>query len=229
MNIGGLTKTTLLDYPGHVAATVFIAGCNYRCPFCHNRELVLPDMAAGLSYIDEDEVFSFLEKRKNILSGVCISGGEPTLAAGLADFIRRIKGLGFLVKLDTNGSLPEVLATLLAEGLPDYVAMDIKHTKKQYPAACGVAAEGIEASMALLKNSGIPHEFRTTVVQGLHDEEDLLDIGEWIKGGAPWFLQAFVDSDGVIAEGLGAYGTEQMEEFVRRLTGRGVDVQLRGM
>ena len=238
MNIAGLTKTTLLDYPEHVAATIFVAGCNFRCPFCHNATLVLPDMAAP-THIDEAEVFSFLEKRKNVLSAVCISGGEPTLAAGLPSFIRQIKELGYLVKLDTNGSRPDVLAALFSEGLLDYVAMDIKHTKGQYATACGAggtAVDGgafadlgkIEASMALLRDSGIAHEFRTTVVRELHDEADLLEIGEWIKGGAPWYLQTFVDNGTVIKGGFNAYGAERMEEFSRMLSERGVDVRLRG-
>ena len=190
MLIVGLNKTTLLDYPGRVAATVFTSGCNFRCPFCHNGHLVLKPSA--LEVYSEGEVFSFLLKRRNVLKGVCITGGEPTLQADLPDFIRRVKELGYSVKLDTNGYEPEVLETLLKEKLLDYVAMDIKNCKEKYAQTVGL--EGfetgrIEKSVALLKASGIDYEFRTTVVREFHEREDLRKIGMWLSGCARLFLQ----------------------------------------
>lgn len=201
MQIVGLNKTTLLDYPGRVAATVFTGGCNFRCPFCHNGDLVLK--ASALDAYSEEEVFSFLEKRKKVLSGVCITGGEPTLQPDLAVFIQKVKELGYAVKLDTNGYKPEVLEELLQEELLDYVAMDIKNCKKKYAQTAGVAAlelGKIEKSMELLTAYGLPHEYRTTVVKEFHKKEDLEAIGRWINGRADWYLQPYRDSGEILAK-----------------------------
>lgn len=193
MKIAGLNKTTLLDYPELVAATVFTAGCNFRCPFCHNRDLV---MGEGLAYIPEEEVLAFLEKRRKVLAGVCISGGEPTLQPDLGEFIRKVKRLGYRVKLDTNGYRPEVLRELLAEDLLDYVAMDLKNCKAKYAVTAGrpeLELTKIITSVEMIKRSGIPHEFRTTVVKELHTESDLMEIGKWIGESGAACKQGNVD------------------------------------
>lgn len=236
MLIAGLNKTTLLDYPGRVAATVFAGGCNFRCPFCHNAGLVLTPSSAE-TYSEED-VFSFLSKRKNVLQGVCITGGEPTLQADLPEFIAKIKKLGYAVKLDTNGYKPEVLRDLLAAGLLDYVAMDIKNCLSKYEFTTGVESdvEKIKASVELLKSSGIDYEFRTTVVKEFHSREDLLQIGQWIKGCPKYYLQQFVESDNIIGmqgqREFHAYEKEEMELFaahVQTVVGDKCRVQLRGI
>lgn len=231
MLIVGLNKTTLLDYPGRVAATVFTGGCNFRCPFCHNGDLVLKPSA--LDVYSEEEVFSFLKKRKNVLKGVCITGGEPTLQADLPDFIRKIKELGYAVKLDTNGYEPDMLKRLLEEGLLDYVAMDIKNCREKYTQTVGLSVffpEKIERSVLLLKQSQIDYEFRTTVVKELHTKEDLLKIGEWLSGCPRFFLQQYQENEHVIqtilsdreeesgrGTGLHAYEKEEIKEIVKRL------------
>ena len=201
MIIQGFSKTSLLDYPGHVAATIFTGGCNFRCPFCHNSDLILNPMPSN--YISEEEILAFLNKRKNILSGICITGGEPTLQPDLAVFIRKVKELGYAVKLDTNGYKPEVLEALLQEELLDYVAMDIKNCKKKYAQTAGVAdleLGKIEKSMELLTAYGLPHEYRTTVVKEFHKKEDLEAIGCWINGRADWYLQPYRDSGEILAK-----------------------------
>ncbi len=201
MQIKGYNKTTLLDYPEHVAATVFTGGCNFRCPFCHNADLVLnPDGQAG---IGEEEVLAHLQKRKGFLEGVCITGGEPALQPDLPEFIGKIKELGYLVKLDTNGYSPKVLERLLGEGLLDYVAMDIKASKKNYARAAGqpqLDLGKIEESMEMLKSGKIPYEFRTTVVKGIHSIEEFDAIGGWLAGSRAYYLQAFRDSENVLAQ-----------------------------
>ena len=201
MQIKGYNKTTLLDYPEHVAATVFVGGCNFRCPFCHNADLVLnPNMQAD---IGEEEVLAHLQKRKGILEGVCITGGEPTLQPDLPEFIKKIKGLGYPVKLDTNGYCPDVLEKLLEEGLLDYAAMDIKASKENYAMAAGLPQLDIgkiEESVKLLQNGSIPYEFRTTVVKGIHTIEEFEVIGQWLRGSRGYYLQAFRDSENVLAQ-----------------------------
>ena len=205
MKIYGLTKTTLLDYPGRTACTVFAGNCNFRCIFCHNFELVLnpPDD----TLLSEEEIFAFLEKRKNVLQGICISGGEPTLDPGLKDFIIKAKEIGYAVKLDTNGYRPEILEELLSEGLPDMVAMDIKTDKERYPALCGIPGldiKKIEKSVKLLMESGIDHEFRCTAIEGYLDEKAACSIGEWLKGAKKMYLQEYEESDNVPQKGLKA-------------------------
>lgn len=212
MIIQGLQKLTLLDYPGKLAATVFLGGCNYRCPFCHNSSLVLAPGASGM--ISEESVISFLAERRPKLNAVCISGGEPTLNADLPSFIYKLKELGFAVKLDTNGSSPEMIYALVADELIDYVAMDIKTSKANYPKVCGKADMdffAVEESVAYLLTGSIDYEFRTTLVRGIHTEADMIGIGEWIKGAKRYFLQSYKDSGEIIApQGLSAFTKEEM-------------------
>lgn len=199
MQIHGFNKTTLLDYPEHVAATVFTGGCNFRCPFCHNGGLVLDP--AGQEQIAEEEVLAYLRKRQGILEGVCITGGEPTLQPDLMDFIKKIKEMGYPVKLDTNGYRPQILWDLLNAGLLDYVAMDIKASKENYAKAAGVRnldISRIEESVAILKSSSIPYEFRTTVVNGIHSIEEFEAIGKWLEGCSAYYLQAFQENENLL-------------------------------
>ena len=217
MIIKGLAKLTLLDYPGKVACTIFTGGCNFRCPFCHNASLAT--RAGEVDSIPEEEVFSLLKKRKGILDGVCITGGEPLLFGDdLFDFIARIKEMGFAVKLDTNGSFPERLKTLLEAGLLDKVAMDIKNSPEKYGETAGVESFDIAPivrSVELIKNSGVDYEFRTTVVAELHKAEDFDGIGKMIEGAKAYFLQSFVDSGDLIGEGMTAPTKEALEEYLK--------------
>lgn len=230
MRIHGFQKTTLLDYPGHLAATVFFGGCNFLCPFCHNASLVLsPD---SLPAIPEDEILNTLKKRKGILEGVCITGGEPTLAVGLPDFIKKIKDLGFLVKLDTNGSNPGILEELLSQRLLDYVAMDIKNSPDKYPAAIGkdsFSLKNISESIRLLLADKIDYEFRTTVVKELHTSSDLVSIGEWIKGAKAYYLQAYKESEDVISPVFHSYSKEELLNMLPILLPYALKVELRGI
>ncbi len=209
MRIGGYQKLTLIDYPGIIATTVFTVGCSFRCPFCHNPELVKRG-ALGIEYSQkmEKEFFAHLEKRKGKLEGVCITGGEPTVQPDIIEFIQKIKNRGYLVKLDTNGTRPDVLKKLLDQKLLDFVAMDIKHQLKKYDKATGVKGPAstrgndhsstrggdkkrIKLSVNLIMNSSVPYEFRTTVVPGIHEEKDFLEIAKWIKGARAYYLQEY--------------------------------------
>jgi len=191
MFIGGYQKLTLIDFPGRLAATVFTVGCNFRCPFCHNPELVsnIKQIANGL----EKDFFEFLKKRQDKIEGVCITGGEPTLQPDLMEFIKKIKTLGFLVKLDTNGARPDVLKKIIEQKLVDYIAMDIKNQPKKYDATTGVKGDiaRIKLSVELITRGKIPYEFRTTVVPGLHNEKDFLEIAKWIGGAQNYYLQEY--------------------------------------
>ena len=214
MKLAGLQKLTLLDFPGHVACTVFTAGCNLRCPFCHNSELVLPERKPEL--MDEEAFFSFLTKRQGILEGVCVTGGEPLLQQDIAQFLRRIKELGFSVKLDTNGCFPTVLRDLVEQGLVDYVAMDIKNSPARYGETVGLAnfdLPPIEESVAFLLSGKVNFEFRTTVSAQFHDEQCFHDIGRWIAGAKHYALQEFKDSGDILGSGLTPCTREQMEQF----------------
>ncbi len=241
MQIHGFNKTTLLDYPEHIAATVFTGGCNFRCPFCHNGELVLDP--AGQPSIAEEEVLSYLKKRQGILQGVCVTGGEPTLQKDLKEFLRKIKELGYPIKLDTNGYMPGVLWNLLQEHLIDYVAMDIKASRENYARAAGLKnmdLSRIEESIGILKSSGIPYEFRTTVVKGIHTVGEFEEIGRWIEGCPAYYLQNYQENDNCLyrmtqagdnpAESpFGAFSgekLEQMAELARKYVGK---VTLRGV
>lgn len=211
MHIGGLQKVSLLDFPGKIAATVFLPGCNMRCPFCHNAPLVLTEqrLDPGLT---EQELLSFLQTRQGKLDGVCITGGEPTLHKGLPDLLRKIKDMGFQLKLDTNGTNPGMLAALLKEGLLDYVAMDIKNSPEKYPITCGGDhLEAVRQSAALLMNSDVEYEFRTTAVRQLHTPEDIKKIGIWLSGAKRYYIQQFVDSGNLIGQGLSALSHSEME------------------
>ena len=211
MYISGLQKLTLLDFPGRLAATVFLGGCNFRCPFCHNATLVLSP--GECEKISEDEFFSFLSSRKGKLSGVCITGGEPTLYGGLKDFIIRIKEEGFAVKLDTNGTDPDLLSELISEGLVDYVAMDIKNSLDKYALTVGTSVdiEKVKRSVEILLSGKVDYEFRTTVVKEFHKKEDFIAISEWISGAKRYFLQTFEDSGDLIGSGFSAYSREETE------------------
>ncbi len=228
MIIAGLQKLTLLDYPGKMAATLFTYGCNFRCPFCHNAPLVTDKLEGQ---INEEEFFRFLATRKGILDAVCITGGEPTLHKDLHEFIGKIKAMGFLVKLDTNGTNPDLLVTLIEEGLIDYVAMDIKNSTGKYDLTCGckVGMDKIMRSVSILKESGIDHEFRTTVVKELHSAEDLEAIAKGIIGNSKYFLQQFTDGDNVIAGGLHSYTEEEMRKIHQELTPISDKIGLRGV
>ena len=194
MIIGGLQKTTLIDFPGKIACTVFISGCNFFCPWCYSPELVVPEKIKKQPKISEKDFFSFLKSKKELLEGVVICGGEPTLNKDLPDFIKKIKKMGFLVKLDTNGSNPKMLKILIDKKLIDYVAMDIKCSQKKYPEIFGkrIRLSDIKKSVEILKNSGIDFEFRTTVVNTVHTKEDFLEIAKWIGGNnIKYYLQNF--------------------------------------
>lgn len=220
MLIQGIQKLTLLDYPGQVACTLFTAGCNFRCPFCHNASLVTHvDLA---NTIPEAEVFAFLKKRQGVLDGVCITGGEPLLQQDIESFIGKVKELGYLVKLDTNGSNVTLLKRLVEEKLVDYVAMDIKNAPNKYGMTIGIEGyhlENILQSVDFLLSGAVPYEFRTTVVREFHKREDFAAIGRWIKGAEKYYLQGFKDSGDLISQGLRGYTKDIMEqalEIVRR-------------
>ena len=229
MKIHGLQKMTLLDFPGRVACTVFLGGCDFRCPYCHNFELV--DGSAP-AIMEEGELFAFLQKRRGLLDGVAITGGEPTLRPDLPELMRRIREMGYAVKLDTNGGHPGRLAAILEEGLADYVSMDIKNSPEKYARTCGleqVDLEPIRESVRLLMAGETDYEFRTTVVDELHQAADFEAIGAWIAGARRYFLQAFVDRDSVPFGGLHAPSDESMRAYAR-IAGRYVeDTQLRGV
>ena len=208
MNVQGYRKMTLLDFPGRVACTVFTGGCNLRCPFCHNAGLVsTPNASESL----EREVLEYLSRRRGILDGVCVTGGEPLLQNGLADFIRTVKEMGYLVKLDTNGSMPQRLKALLATGLVDYVAMDVKSSPAGYAKAIGVDldASPFAESVEILRNSGVAHEFRTTAVKGIHTADDFAAIGRWLGADVPYFIQCFVDSGNLLGGGCAAFNADE--------------------
>lgn len=234
MKICGLQKTTLLDFPGHVAATLFTGGCDFRCPYCHNGELVL--RPGEVAAIPEQEIFDFLKKRRGILEGVCITGGEPTLQGDLEEFIGRVRELGYLVKLDTNGYRPEVLRNLMEKGLLDYVAMDVKAPKEKYGTVTGVPYIDVnriaESVSLMIGQEKMPYEFRTTVVKGLHVLEDFEAIGRWLQGARAYFLQGFRDNENRLDPGmeLSAFSLPELEcmaekarKYIARVEVRGVE------
>ena len=230
MKINGFQKMTMLDYPEKVACTIFTPGCNFRCPFCHNARLVT-HIEAEDAY-DEREVLSYLEKRKNLLDGVCITGGEPLLQPELADFIRRVRQTGLLVKLDTNGYLPDKLRALIDAGLLDYVAMDVKNTPEKYGMTVGIEAfdvAPIEESIALLKMGKIPYEFRTTAVRELHTKDDLVKTGKWLAGATHYYIQSFTDSGDLIGNGLHAPDRAVLEAAAAEIKPFVPSVALRGV
>ena len=231
MNISGIQKLTLLDYPGTVACTLFTGGCNFRCPFCHNASLVLPEQIEEAA-ISEDEVMSFLKKRTGMLDGVAITGGEPLLHADLPELLRKIKGLGYKIKLDTNGSNPKLLREIVEAGLVDRVAMDIKNDPEQYmlTVGCKVDMKAVEQSKDYLLSGVIDYEFRTTVVKGIHTKESLVAAAKWISGAKEYYLQQFKDSGNLIdPEELTAFDEKQMHELADAVREYVPAVEVRGV
>ena len=226
MIIKGLQKLTLLDYPGSLAAIVFVGGCNFRCPFCHNGTLVL----GGADTIDTEQIFSFLESRRTKLGAVVISGGEPTIYSDLPDFIRRVRELGYKVKLDTNGTNPDMLISLVESGLVDYVAMDIKNSPDAYESTAGarVDIDAVKRSVDFLLSNRVEYEFRTTLVKQLHTHENMRKIGEWIKGAKRYFLQSYKHAEDVISGGLDAHTTKTVAEFLDIISPYVPNAQIRG-
>jgi len=221
--ICGLQKMTLLDYPGKIACTVFLGGCNFRCPFCHNSELF---MGKPEKLMEDEDFFAFLKSRKGLLDGVCVSGGEPTLYRNLPEFMKKIKELGFLVKLDTNGSNPAMVKELTEKGLVDYIAMDVKNSPAMYAQTVGLETMDlapVEESLRLLIGGETPYELRTTLVFQLHNTASIQDMGAWVGGLVPgkrakkWFLQSFVDRDTVLFGNLSAPESETTRSFARIL------------
>ena len=226
--IGGLQKVTLLDFPGKVACTVFLTGCNLRCPYCHNPDLVLTKDNG--KYISEKEFFEFLLSRKGKLDGVCITGGEPTLYPNLTNLIRRIREMGFLVKLDSNGTVPEILKPLLREKLLDYVAIDIKNAPSQYAETCGAdVIEYVEKSVALLKNSNIDYEFRTTVCHPFHSPKCMEEIGRWLRNAKRYYIQPFVDSGNLLGSGITAMAKPELKALLNAVKPYIPAAELRGV
>ena len=234
MKITGLQKMTLLDYPGQVACTVFLGGCNFRCPFCHNSQML---DGSAQQLMECEEFFRFLDKRRGLLDGVCVTGGEPTLNRSLPAFLEQIKALGYKVKLDTNGYRPEVLKQVVEQKLVDYVAMDIKNCPGCYEQTAGVSLniEKIEQSILYLVSDPVDHEFRTTVVEPLHDEQSILDMARWLlkltdgKMVKKLYLQPFVDRETVCFDGLQAPAQEQLDQYKRQLVHAARTVGLRGV
>lgn len=227
MLIAGLQKLTLLDYPGKTACTLFTPGCNFRCPFCHNALLVTDRVE---DFVSEESFFSFLGKRKGILDGVCITGGEPTLQKDLVPFMKKIKEMGFLLKLDTNGYRPDVLGKILDEGLADYVAMDIKASPGKYASATGISDLDfslVSDSINLLEKSGVPHEFRTTVTADFHCEDDFAEILVLFSHDTPYYLQQFKDSGNLIDQSCQGWDKERMKNLYEKLQLTHSNVSLR--
>ena len=233
MKIVGLQKLTLLDYPGKVACTVFLGGCNFRCPFCHNGQL-LEDAPA---IMEPEELLAFLNGRRGILDGVCITGGEPTLTPDLPEFLRQIREMGYLIKLDTNGYRPDVLKALVGEGLVDYVAMDVKNSPERYGETVGIQGlrlDKIEESIRFLMTGEVDYELRTTVAEPLHDEGSVQNMASWLLDLGDdhkirrLFIQPFVDRDTVLMAGLAAPNDEKLAKF-REILGQCAEkVEVRG-
>lgn len=230
VKIFGLQKLSLLDFPGKTACTVFTGGCNWRCPFCHNAALVTE--LNTVETLDEDEFFAFLKKRKGILEGVCITGGEPLMQPDIVEFIKDIRALGYPVKLDTNGSFPEKLKEVVNLGLVDYVAMDIKNSPESYEKTVGINnldLTAVRESAAFLMSGAVDYEFRTTVVKEFHCAEDFESIAQWIKGAKRYYLQSFTDSGDIIGDNLSAHTKDELKRFKDILTPYIEYVELRGV
>ena len=228
MHICGYQKTTLLDYPGHVAATIFTGGCNFKCPFCHNSNLITTPSFS----VSEDEIFSFLNKRKNILSGVCITGGEPTLHTDLIPFIEKIRHFGYKIKLDTNGYRPDVIKSLLDRKLLDYIAMDIKSGFSNYGFVSGLSDIDIikiKNSISIIEKANILYEFRTTVVKELHCEDDFFEIRESISPSSNYFLQCFQDSGNILSDGLSSCSKDILNYYLSIVKEKIPNATLRGV
>ena len=232
MLISGLQKLTLLDYPGHVACTLFTGGCNLRCPFCHNSSLVLPERMDGDRGMEE-EVLAFLKKRQGVLEGVAVTGGEPLLQKGIEAFLARIRELGYKIKLDTNGCFPDKLMEIVSAGLVDRVAMDIKNAPELYGKTVGLEnfdIKAVERSKNFLLEGRVEYEFRTTAVKGLHSKESIGEAARWIEGAAEYYLQQFKDSGELIRpEGLTAFSEEEMNTLLGAAAEFVPSVRLRGV
>ncbi len=214
MIIEGLQKLTLLDFPGQVACTMFSHGCNLRCPFCHNAGLVV---RKAENIINKEEISEFLERRKGILDGICLTGGEPLMQKDAIEFIRFLRGFGYKIKLDTNGFFPEKLKAVIDEGLVDYIAMDVKASLDNYALAVGIQDIDIspmKESVSIIMSSGIDYEFRTTAVKGIHTKEDFKKLGEFIKGAKRYYIQQFIDSGDLISSGMSAFSAEETKELL---------------
>ena len=227
MKIGGFQKLTLLDFPGKVACILFTPGCNFRCPFCHNASLVTHIEGEEIS---AEEILSYLKKRQGLLDGVVVTGGEPLLQSGLEDFLRQVKALGYAVKLDTNGTFPERLKSLISAGLVDYVAMDVKNSLEKYPATAGCASldiKKVEESIDLLLEGNVDYEFRTTVTAELHTPQDIVSIANRIKGAKKYFLQNFKDSGDIVSGGNSPVTPQNIEEMAKAAQDIVVSVMIR--
>lgn len=230
MNICGLQKLSMVDYPGKLAATVFTGGCNLRCPFCHNALLVT--RLNESPRLDTDEVLAFLRSRRSLLDAVVLSGGEPLLQPGAADFLAAVKDMGYLVKLDTNGCYPDALEEILSKRFVDYVAMDIKNSREKYSLTVGVPnfdLAPIDESMRLIRESGIDYEFRTTAVRQFHTAADFTAIGRWLHGSKNYYIQNFNDSGNLIGSGMSGFSEEELRNFAGSLTGDFEFIGIRGL
>ncbi len=229
MDIHGLQKLTLLDFPGHIACTVFLGGCDFRCPFCHNAEII--DGSSEV-IMKDDELLEFLKKKQGLLDGVAITGGEPLLRKDLPEFLEKVRALGYQIKLDTNGTHPERLRELMEKELVDYVAMDIKNSPARYAQTAGLKSmdlSSVRESVSLLLTGKADYEFRTTVLAELHDEESFREIGKWIRGAKRYFLQPFVDRDSVPFGGLHAPSREALIGFLEIVKPYVEQAEIRGM
>ena len=230
MDIHGLQKMTLLDFPGHVACTVFLAGCNFRCPYCHNSELI--DKNAAEPLMSDGKLLSFLGTRVGLLDGVAFTGGEPLMSEGFRDLILKIRDMGFLIKLDTNGAFPKKLRELTDEGLIDYIAMDIKNSEDRYAETVGVSRvdmDKIKESIEIVKSCGAGYEFRTTVIDEMFDEKSFFGIGDLINGAKNYFLQPFTDRDTVVYSGFSAPPKDKMQRYLEIITQYVGNCAIRGM
>ena len=227
MKICGIEKFSMVDWDTKIVCTLFASGCNFRCPFCHNASLALSNQAP----LDENEIFDYLEKRKGLLDGVCVSGGEPTLSHDLEEFIGKIKALGYKVKLDTNGTNPTMVQNLISKGLVDYIAMDVKNSPEKYATTTGLASislDNILESVRIIKSSGIAHEFRTTIIKEFHTENDLKRIADIVDGCDGYFLQQYVDRDSCISHGFTPIDKTTAENWLNHFNGKAKRTALRG-
>ena len=227
MKIYGIEKFSMVDWDGKIVCTLFASGCNFRCPFCHNASLALSEG----NELDIDDIFSFLEKRKGLLDGVCLSGGEPTLHHDIIDFATKIKAMGYKLKLDTNGTNPQAVQSLIENGLVDYIAMDVKNSPHKYATTVGVSAmtlDNILQSVNIIKSSNIPHEFRTTIIKEYHTESDMYNIANMIAGCDKYFIQKYVDRDSCISHGFTPVDKDTATNWLALFTNKAKLTSLRG-
>ena len=227
MKIYGIEKFSMVDWDGKIVCTLFASGCNFRCPFCHNASLALADG----NEIDHNEIFNFLEKRKGLLDGVCISGGEPTLHCDLEEFMKKIKDMGYKVKLDTNGTNTKMVKSLIDKGLVDYIAMDVKNSPQKYAQTTGLDPLNIDnilESIKVIKESNIPHEFRTTIIEEFHTEKDMHNIANMIAGCDKYFIQKYVDRDSCISHGFTPVDNTTAKNWLALFTNKAKHTSLRG-